>query len=76
MEFVGRVKWFDTKKGYGFIEAPDGGDDVFVHSSDVLLQGRPLEPDEMVKFELGSTPHGRRALRVRRESSATESPGR
>ena len=35
------VKWFDTKKGYGFIEQP-GGDDVFVHSTIQGLRGTVL----------------------------------
>ena len=64
----GKVKWFDGKKGYGFIEAEDSGGDVFVHFGDVEPKGesRTLEPDEKVEYELGETPYGRRALKVRR----------
>lgn len=36
---TGKVKWFDTTKGYGFIEQESGGDDVFVHISEVEKAG-------------------------------------
>ena len=67
MELTGKVKWFDEKKGYGFILADDAGGDVFVHYSDIEGEERKLlNPDERVKFELGETPYGRRALKVRK----------
>ncbi len=48
----GRVKWFNDKKGYGFIEDKDGKD-VFVHHTSVVGEGfRSLAEDEEVCFEI------------------------
>jgi len=48
----GVVKWFDTKKGYGFIEQP-GGDDVFVHYSGITGDGfKSLHQGGVVKLEI------------------------
>ncbi len=61
----GRVKWFDTKKGFGFIEAEDGSGDVFAHYSDITGSGyRSLEEGERVKFEIVNTPRGRKAEKI------------
>ncbi len=67
MEITGKVKWFEEKKSYGYIEADDGKGDVFIHQSDIVTdEKQPLAAGEKVKFELGETPYGRRALRLRR----------
>ncbi len=67
MELSGKVKWFDSKKGYGFVETKDQGGDVFVHFSDIAGEGHQvLEPGDKVSFEVGETPYGRRALRGRK----------
>ena len=48
---TGVVKWFDSKKGFGFISV-DGGDDVFVHFSAIQTDGyRTLEEGQKVEFE-------------------------
>jgi cold shock protein len=49
----GRVKWFNTKKGFGFIEPSGGGEDCFVHYTQVTGSGfRTLEDGVTVEFEL------------------------
>ena len=60
----GVVKWFDTKKGYGFIEQP-GGDDVFVHYSGITGDGfKSLRAGEEVEFEIANGPKGPQATNV------------
>lgn len=50
---TGTVKWFNTKKGFGFIEPEDGGKDVFVHISAVQNAGlRTLNEGDKVEYEL------------------------
>jgi len=62
----GRVKWFDKKKGYGFIEA-DGQGDVFVHYSNIEGDGfRLLKDGEQVSFEVESSSKGPHAVKVRK----------
>ncbi len=49
----GTVKWFDSKKGFGFIEPEDGGKDVFVHISAVERAGlRELRDGQKVSYEI------------------------
>jgi cold shock protein len=60
----GVVKWFDTKKGYGFIEQP-GAEDVFVHYSGIQGEGfKSLRAGEEVEFEVASGPKGVQATKV------------
>ena len=63
---TGNVKWFDTKKGYGFIIG-DGGKDVFVHYSSIVGDGfRSLKDGEPVDYELVQSDKGLQARNVRR----------
>ena len=56
----GTVKWFDPKKGFGFIEPEDGGKDVFVHISAVEASGLAgLEDNQKVTYELQEGRDGR-----------------
>ncbi len=60
----GFVKWFDTKKGYGFIKQPDG-DDVFVHYTGIVGEGfKSLRAGEEVEFEIANGPKGPQATHV------------
>lgn len=61
----GNVKWFDSKKGYGFIVGPDGRD-VFVHYTSIEGNGfRSLKEGERVEYELLETAKGLAATHVR-----------
>ena len=60
----GRVKWFNNKKGYGFIET-DSGTDVFVHYSAIDGAGfKSLTEQERVSFEVEDTDRGPQAKNV------------
>lgn len=66
----GTVKWFNEKKGYGFISRSDGGDDVFVHYSAIVRDSNQrgpvsLEQGQEVEFDVEKTPKGLQAVNVR-----------
>ena len=72
MSIHGEVKWFDPKKGYGFIVGPEG-QDVFVHFSQIMGDGfRSLKDGEQVDYELVEGDKGMQARDVKR-SEAVES---
>ncbi|MDI9602130.1 MAG: cold-shock protein [Acidobacteriota bacterium] len=63
----GTVKWFNPDKGYGFITPEDGSKDVFVHYSEIDMDGfRTLEESDEVEFEIEQADKGPQAVRVRR----------
>jgi CspA family cold shock protein len=67
---TGRVKWFDNKKGYGFI-VQEGGKDIFVHRTEVRSQGddpKILKEGETVQFEVVEAERGLKAVQVSRLS--------
>lgn len=61
----GKVKWFNDAKGYGFIEQPNGGEDVFVHFSAITMEGfKTLAEGEEVEFEVRQGDKGLQAANV------------
>ena len=61
---IGKVKWFNTQKGYGFIEM-DEGKDIFVHHSEIQGSGyRSLDEGQRVEFEIRQGPKGEQAVNV------------
>ena len=61
---VGTVKWFNARKGYGFI-GRDGGEDVFVHFSAITMEGyRRLDEGQNVEFSIEEGPKGVQAAEV------------
>jgi CspA family cold shock protein len=65
----GKVKWFDNKKGFGFI-AQESGQDVFVHHTSILGHGfKTLNEGEVVNFEIIDSGKGLKAQNVQRQSA-------
>ena len=63
---TGTVKWFNESKGFGFIVPDDGGEDVFVHHSNIAAEGyRSLEEGQKVEFEVGQGRKGPEAANVK-----------
>lgn len=69
---TGSVKWFDSKKGFGFIVGPEG-EDVFVHFSSIEGEGfRALKDGEPVEYEVVRGEKGLSAQKVKRLSPAAQ----
>lgn len=61
----GTVKWFNAEKGYGFIADDNGGDDVFVHFSAIMVDGyKTLSEGQKVTFETEVDPKNSAKLRA------------
>ena len=62
----GVVKWFNDKKGYGFI-SDEEGNDVFVHYQEIQGDGfKTLQENDNVEFEVGQGEKGPKAINVRK----------
>jgi CspA family cold shock protein len=63
---TGTVKWFNATKGFGFIAPEQGGDDVFVHQSQISMSGyRELAEGQRVEFDITQGQKGLQASNVR-----------
>ena len=62
---AGKVKWFNSSKGYGFIVPDDGSQELFVHHSEVKMSGyASLDEGQKVEFEVGQGKKGPCATNV------------
>ena len=62
---IGKVKWFDSKKGYGFILLEDGGE-IFVHYTGIVSEGfKALTEGQRVEYEIEQNERGRQAVEVK-----------
>jgi CspA family cold shock protein len=63
---TGTVKWFNDQKGYGFIVPDEGGNDVFVHHSNIEGAGfKSLKENAKVEFEIRAGQKGPEAINVK-----------
>lgn len=70
---MGKIKWFNNEKGYGFIEG-ENGEDIFVHYSAIKQDGyKSLSEGQIVEYELLETEKGLQAINVKEVSNATVS---
>ena len=62
---VGKVKWFNNAKGFGFIVPEEGGEDIFAHYSTIQMEGyRSLKAGQEVTFEVQQGPKGLHAENI------------
>ncbi|MEO5735443.1 MAG: cold-shock protein [Rubrivivax sp.] len=72
---LGKVKWFNDAKGFGFIEPDGGGPDVFAHFSAVQMDGfRTLKEGEQVEYDVVQGPKGSLAQNIRAVGGGAPNP--
>ncbi len=69
----GTVKWYNARKGFGFVEQEGGGKDVFVHASAVKAAGvSRLQEGQKISFDVEDSPKGPNAINIKTEEGAEE----
>ena len=62
---TGTVKWFNNSKGYGFITPSEGGNDLFVHMSSIMMEGyKTLSDNQKVSYQVTDSDRGPAATNV------------
>lgn len=62
---VGTIRWFDARRGFGFIISDEGGPDVFLYRTVLRASGlKRLDPGQRVEYEVEETPRGRKAIKI------------
>lgn len=63
---TGKVKWFNSKKGFGFITG-DNGKDYFLHYSNIEMEGyKSLNENDKIQFQVEKTDKGEKAIKVKK----------
>ena len=63
---IGKVKWFNNAKGYGFVLPEEGGEDLFVHYSAIQMEGyKTLKAGQDVQFDIVEGPKGLHAVNIK-----------
>ncbi len=63
---TGKVKWFNNAKGYGFVRSDEGGEDLFVHYSYIVMEGyKSLKAGQPVEYEMQPAQKGFHAINLR-----------
>ena len=71
---TGKVKWYNARKGFGFIEQSDGGKDIFVHASAVKSAGlRRLEENQEISFDVEDSTKGPNAINLKVQNRSGDS---
>lgn len=72
---TGSVKWFNNQKGFGFICADEGGEDIFAHFSAIEMDGyKSLKVGQKVAFEINEGSKGLHAINIRPAAKETQTP--
>ena len=67
---TGKVKWFNTRKGYGFISPYDGGKDIFVHASALEQSGiNYLDEGDTITFEVSDDKGKTKAINLKKSGT-------